>query len=400
VTSGSSTRAVRSRRGRFQWWWLIWAAALLCLFGCGGLIGAASSGTIPGAPGGFFQLFRPPFGGRDRVSILAVGVDNSQGKGLADTIIAVMVWPKTGEISALSVPRDCWVAIPGLGEGKINSSHSYGGLPLTIQTVETLLGFPFEYYIEVNVEGLTSLVDAIGGVDIDVEKRMNYHDHSQNLKIDLEPGFQHLGGEQAVGYARFRHDATGDLGRIERQQKFLRAVARELLSPEHMLRLPKVANVFLKTVDTNMNLQDINNLKRIVERAGPEGIRMAALPATPDTIHRQSVLVLDPEEVQRTVDRVLFGQGISVAVLNGTEASGLAAKAAELLEENGYDVLEVGNAEGRTETTLILDHRGQSRRAERVSAVLGGGVISAAPDGENPADVTVILGRDLERTVR
>jgi hypothetical protein len=100
------------------------------------------------------------------------------------------------------------------------------------------------------------------------------------------------------------------------------------------------------------------------------------------------------------VDRVLFGQGISVAVLNGTEASGLAAKAAELLEENGYDVLEVGNAEGRTETTLILDHRGQSRRAERVSAVLGGGVISAAPDGENPADVTVILGRDLERTVR
>ncbi|MFB3883360.1 MAG: LCP family protein [Armatimonadota bacterium] len=400
MRSSSAARAVGRPSKRFQWWWLIWAAAVLCLFGCGGLIGAASSGTVPGTPGGFFQLLRPPFGGRERVSILAVGVDNSKGKGLADTIIAVMVWPKSGEIAALSIPRDSWVAVPGLGEGKINSSHSYGGLPLTIQTVESLLGFPFDYYIEVDVEGLTKLVDAIGGVDIEVEKRMRYHDHSQHLNIDLQPGFQHLAGEQAVGYARFRHDETGDIGRIERQQKFLRAVARELLSPEHVLRLPRVANVFLETVETNMNIQDINNLKRIVDRAGPEGIRMATLPATPDTIRRQSALVLDPEEVQRTVDRVLWGQGITVAVLNGTDTTGLAARAAEVLEENGYDVLEVGNARTKTETTLVIDHRGQSRRAERVSAVLGGGVISAAPDGENPADVTVILGADLERAVR
>jgi LCP family protein required for cell wall assembly len=370
------------------------------LFGCGALIGAVSAGAIPGTHGGFFQLFSPPFGGKDRVSILAVGVDNSQGRGLADTIIAIMVWPKTGEIAALSIPRDSWVAVPGLGENKINASHSYGGLQLTIETVETLLGFPFDYYVEVNVEGLVRLVDAVGGVDIDVEKRMKYRDHSQNLSIDLEPGVQHLNGEQAVGYARFRHDATGDLGRIERQQKFLRAVARELLSPEHVTRVGRLADAFVNTVDTNMTVRDILSLKRIMEQAGPEGIRMATLPASPRTIHGQSALELDPEEVQRTVDRVLWGQGIRVAVLNGTDVGGLAAKAAELLEENGYDVLETGNAERKSETTLILDHRGQSRRAERVSAVLGLGVISAAPDGENPADVTVILGRDMERVAQ
>lgn len=355
---------------------------------------------MPGAHTGFLQLFSPPFGGRDRVSILAVGVDNSVGKGLADTIIAVMVWPKTGEIAALSIPRDSWVSVPGMGESKINASHSFGGLPLTIQTVEALLGFPFDYYMEVNVPGLTKLVDAMGGVDIDVEKRMNYHDHSQHLNIDLQPGLQHLTGEQAVGYARFRHDATGDLGRIERQQKFLRAVVRDLLSPDHVLRLPKVIDAFTNTVTTNMTMRDISSLKRIVEQAGADGIRMAALPAVPDTIHRQSVLVLNPDEVQQTVNRVLWGQGISVVVLNGTDIGGLAARAADLLKENGYDVLETGNAENQTETTLIIDHRGQSRRAERVSSVLGGGVISSVPDGENQADVTVVLGRDMEHFPR
>jgi LCP family protein required for cell wall assembly len=311
-----------------------------------------------------------------------------------------MVWPKTEEIAALSIPRDSWVVVPGLGESRINASHSYGGLPLTVETVETLLGLPFEYYVEVNVSGLVKLIDAIGGVDIEVEKRMRYRDRSQHLEIDLQPGLQHLNGEQAVGYARFRHDATGDLGRIERQQKFLRAVAREVLSPKHMVGVPKLANAFVNTVTTNMTVRDVLSLKRILEQAGPEGIRMATLPATPGTVHGQSVLELDPQQVQQAVDRVLFGEGIRVTVLNGTEVSGLAAQTAELLAENGYDVVEVGNAERTTETTLVIDHRGQSRRAERVSNVIGGGVISVAPDGENPADVTVILGRDMERAGR
>jgi len=400
VAQSDTSIIPRYRRSRFQWWWLIWAAAALCLFACGTLIGAVSNGSGFGPQAGFFQFLAPPFGGKERVSILAVGVDNSQGRGLADTIIALMVWPKTGEISALSIPRDSWVFVPGLGESRINASHSYGGLPLTVETTEMLLGFPFDYYVEVNVSGLVKLIDAIGGVDIEVEKRMLYHDHSQHLNIDLQPGLQHLSGEQAVGYARFRHDATGDLGRIERQQKFLRAVAREVLSPQHVARLPKLANAFVNTVTTNMTVRDVLSLKRILEQAGPEGVRMATLPATPETIHGQSVLELDPQQVQETVDRVLWGQGIRVTVLNATEVSGLAARTAELLEKNGYDVVEVGNTERTSDTTLVIDHRGQSRRAERVSAAIGGGVISAAPDGDNPADVTVILGRDMERVAQ
>ena len=387
------------RRLSIQWWWLIWVGAGACVFLCGALLGAVSGGGS-GQSHGFLQLLAPAFGGRDRVTILALGVDSSQGRGLADTIIALVVWPKAGEIAALSIPRDSRVVVPGVGTERINASHAYGGLPLAMETVEMLLGFPFDYYVEVNVPGLVDLVDAIGGIDIEVEKRMHYRDRSQDLLIDLQPGRQHLGGEQAVGYVRFRHDAMGDLGRIERQRKFIRVVANELLSPQNVSRLPKLADTFVETVDTNLTVRDILSLKRIVDQVGPDAIRMATLPGHPRMIAGQSVLALDSQEVQQAVDRVLWGQGIRVVVLNGTGISGLAAQTAQSLEEHGYEVLEVGNAERNTATTLILDHRGQTRRAERVSSLLGGGVISAAPDGSNPADVTIILGEDFGRAGR
>jgi LCP family protein required for cell wall assembly len=394
-----SGESVIRRHLGIQWWWLIWVGAGLCVFLCGALLGAVSGGG-PGQSHGFLRLLAPAFGGRDRVTILALGVDNSEGRGLADTLIALVVWPKTGEIAALSIPRDSRVVIPGVGTRRINASHAYGGLPLTIETVEMLLGIPFDYYIEVNVSGLVDLVDAIGGIDIEVEKRMHYRDRSQNLLIDLQPGLQHLAGEQAVGYVRFRHDAMGDLGRIERQRKFLRLVAGELLSPANVGRLPKLADTFVETVDTNLTVRDILSLKKIIEQVGPDAIRMASLPARPRMIDGQSVLELDPEEVQQTVDRVLWGQGIRVVILNGTSVAGLAARVAEALEEQGYEILDVGNAERKTASTLILDHRGQTRRAQRVSSLLGGAVISAAPDGDNPADVTIILGDDLGRAGR
>ena len=382
-----------------QWWWLIWVGAGLYVFLCGALLGAVSGGG-PGQSHGFLRLLAPAFGGRDRVTILALGVDDSEGRGLADTLIALVIWPKIGEIAALSIPRDSRVVIPGVGNRRINASHAYGGLPLTIETVEMLLGIPFDYYVEVNVSGLVDLVDAIGGIDIEVEKRMHYRDRSQNLLIDLQPGLQHLAGEQAVGYVRFRHDAMGDLGRIERQRKFLRLVAGELLSPANVRRLPKLADTFVETVETNLSVRDILSLKKIIEQVGPDAIRMASLPVRPRMIDGQSVLELDADEVQQTVDRVLWGQGIRVVILNGTSVDGLAARMAETLEEQGYEILEVGNSERKTASTLILDHRGQTRRAQRVSSLLGGAVISAAPDGDNPADVTIILGDDLGRARR
>jgi len=327
--------------------------------------------------------------------MLMVGADSSTGLGLADTIIVVVVSPRTGEISALSIPRDCRVEVPGVGVRRVNASHSLGGMPLTIQTVELLLGLPIDHYIEVNVPGIVHLVDAIGGVDIDVEKRMYYRDRSQDLLIDLQPGLQHLTGMQAMGYVRFRHDATGDIGRMERQQHFLRAVIRQLMAPSNVARLPKLAQAFVEMVNTDLSVRDLLSFKKLVEQNGPEAIRAEALPGEPKMIHGQSMIELDPVQVKQAVDRVLRGQGLAVQVLNGTSLNGLGAKVASVLEEAGCEITEVGNAAEQSETTVIVDHRGRARRAERVADWLGKGVISVQPDGQNPADVTVIVGRDL-----
>jgi len=385
----------RPRRLAFQWWWLIWAVAVICIFLCGIGLGIVSSGG-PGGQGGWFsQFLSPPFSGADRVTILAVGTDNSSGRGLADTIIVAAVYPRTGEISALSIPRDSRVEVPGMGVRRINSSHALGGMPMTIETVELLLGMPIDRSIEISVPGIVQLVDAIGGVDIDVEKRMYYRDRSQHLTIDLQPGLQHLDGEQAMGYVRFRHDATGDLGRMERQRHFLRAVITQLMKPGNVAQFRKLAEVFVKTVKTDLNIPDLMSLKRLAEQGGPDAIRATSLPGEPKAIGGQSMIELNPDQVRETVNQVLRGQGLSVQVLNGTDVNGLGASVAATLEEAGCDITEIGNAQGRTEQTLVVDHRGRARRAERVADWLGRGVVSAQPDGNNPADVTVIIGRDL-----
>lgn len=393
----TATVAQRQRSGRrivFQWWWLIWVGAAVSVFLCGAVVGIVSAGEA--GPGHWFGALRSPaFGGRDRVTILAMGVDHTGNHGLADTIIVAAVYPKTGEISALSIPRDSRVLIPGVGTRRVNEAHVYGGAALMNDTIELLLGIPIDYHIEVDLDGLVSLVDAIGGVELEVEKRMYYRDRSQDLLIDLQPGLQRLNGKQAMGYVRFRHDAQGDLGRIERQRKFLRAVATELLSPKNVTRMPKLAQAFVQTVDTDLSVRDILYLKKMVEQAGPQGIRMATLPGRPARVHGASMLVLDQEEVQRTVDRVLLGEGIAVSVLNGSNVNGLAQTVASMLAANGCDIVHVGNAERLSDVTRIIDHRGQRQRVDQVAAWLGRGVVSLQLDGENPADVTVIVGQDM-----
>ena len=362
------------KRITFSWWWLIWAAAGLCLLlfgaGLGVMTSAGASATRLG------RLLAPRFGGRSHVSILLVGVDKSEGRGLADTLMVCVVQPRTGEVGVLSIPRDSRVELPGVGIRRINAAHSFGGMPLTIETVELLLGLPLDYYVEMNVAGTVELVDAIGGADIEVERRMYYRDRSQGLLIDLQPGFQRLDGEQAMEYVRFRHDATGDLGRVARQREFLRAVAGRLLAPEMVSRIPRLIDVFLDNV---------------------EGIRMETLPGQPRIVGGQSMIELDAAPVQRAVNRVLWGHGVTVVVLNGTDVAGLAAETAAKLERRGCHIVDIGNADELADTTRIVDHRNQTARAQRVFGWLGCGAISAAPDAAAEADVTVILGADMVR---
>src|SRR5262249_29650436 len=130
-----------------------------------------------------------------------------------DTIIAVSLDLTNRKAYALSVPRDLRVEIPDHGTSRINDAYRFGGIPLTLETIQNFLDVSFDYYAIIKLGAVHRLVDAVGGLDVNVEKEMDYDDNWGHLHVHLKIGKQHLDGEAVEGYARFRHDNEGDFGR-------------------------------------------------------------------------------------------------------------------------------------------------------------------------------------------
>ena len=135
-------------------------------------------------------------------------------------------------VTLLSIPRDTRAAIPGHGVSKINAAHFYGGPSLTEKTVEANFGVPSDKFIALDFQGFEKAIDLLGGVDLKVDRKMDYDDNWGHLHIHLKPGMQHLNGQQAMGFVRFRH-ADSDFVRIQRQQTLLAALKAKLARPGH-----------------------------------------------------------------------------------------------------------------------------------------------------------------------
>lgn len=186
-----------------------------------------------------------------KANILVLGVDSAFGHR-SDTIMVVHVDPATKKAAVVSIPRDTLAVIPGRGLDKINHAYAFGGVELSRQTVEELLKIKIPYYIVVNLSGIVNIIDSLGGLEIDVEKKMYYIDYAGGLYIDLKPGRQKLSGKDTMGYLRFRH-TDGDLTRISRQQHFLRALGGEMLKKENLFRSSALFFSLLSDIDTNLN---------------------------------------------------------------------------------------------------------------------------------------------------
>lgn len=180
--------------------------------------------------------------------------------GLTDTIMLVRLDPAMKRVVVLSIPRDTFVQMPGHGTQRINTANPYGGPALAEQVVYTLTGVTSNAYILVDLSAFRDAVNALGGVRVCVRVPMNYTDNAAGLYIHLKPGCQVLNGDNAEAYVRFRHDALGDIGRIQRQQAFLHAAKTELLAPTGLLRLPKVVEAITNNVRTNLTRKQIGQI--------------------------------------------------------------------------------------------------------------------------------------------
>ncbi len=200
-------------------------------------------------------------------NILIMGADAANRVHRSDTIMVMNVNSIKKEVNLISIPRDSLVIIPGRGLDKINHAFAYGGADLSRKTVEKLFRIRIPYYILVDIKGLENIVNSLGGVPVEVEKRMYYSDFAGGLHVNLYPGPQVLNGKQALAYVRFRHDNEGDFGRIKRQQKFLRAISEAILKKENILKAPAVFLNLMSKVETNLNTKQILSLSSVMREA-------------------------------------------------------------------------------------------------------------------------------------
>lgn len=272
------------------------------------IVGAALAGAMLGynqyarKPVTIQELVTPAYKGMPRIHILALGVDQESGN--TDTIIVATVDFEKKAVYALSIPRDTRADIPGHRTFKINAAYAWGGLETAKQAVENLLGIPIDRVVLVRLEGFKRIVDLLGGVEIDIEKDMHYVDRKQKLYIHLKKGYRLLDGEKAMQYVRFRHDPLGDLGRIQRQQKFLKALATRMFQWQEIDKLPELTRQIMEQIETDMTTREVLHLARFGKDLPPERIFMGVLPGQPQNMNGLSYYIPDETRVTHALDEL------------------------------------------------------------------------------------------------
>ncbi|MEN6564822.1 MAG: LCP family protein [Veillonellales bacterium] len=301
--------ARRLRKGRV----VIVLAIIFCLFGAACAIFRDDNQPVAG-------LITHAQG---RINILVLGVDEREDDvGRSDTTFVVTVDTDARKVTMLSIPRDSRVKIPGHGWDKINHAYAFGGSKLAKTTIEDLLGIPLDYTVVINFNGFVRMIDAIGGVTINVDKPMHYtdpYDDDGGLYIDLHPGVQKLTGRTAIEYVRYR-DEEGDIGRVARQQKFLKAVMQEFTKPQLITRLPELVKQFSTAVRTDMPTSKMLQLIPIANDAVKAGLETQWVTGTPIWIQDVSYWLPDIKELR-----------IKVAAIQGIAVDEKYRQAAELL---------------------------------------------------------------------
>ena len=372
--------------------------------------------------------------GTSRVTVLVMGLDfrdwsAGEGPSRTDTMMLLTLDPLNNTAGMLSIPRDLWVSIPGFENGRINTAYflgeSYqmpgGGPGLAVQTVEQLLGVQINYYAQVDFGAFTRFVDELGGVKVDVPKKINV-DPIVGDPIILRPGRQTLNGELALAYARARNTKGGDLDRALRQQQVIFGIRERLLEPDDLSLLiskaPALYSEIASGVQTNMTLEELIKLALLAQKVPEENISRRAISANEvifaESPDEQSVLVPLPEKIRQLRDEVFLvstgtlgpllpgtsqermaAEGAKIVLLNGSLVDGLAGRTQVYLQSQGANVVEISNGEFLNHTRIV-DYTGNPHTAQYLAELFGvlPEYYALEYDPDSPVDVVVTLGVD------
>lgn len=285
-----------------------WAPVLLATTVglCGGLVLAGPlAGWLKGDLLTKNQALANPFAawtGLGDQELVVLGTD--VGGGNTDVMYLLKV--RNGVTSLTQVPRDTYIDSTGFGPLKANALYSLGGTEAVKRELSRQVGRPIEHHMVVNLSAIRRLGDQLGGLEVNVPKRMYYVDNSQGLYIDLKPGLQTLKGRDLEGFIRFRHDEEGDIGRLERQKLLLTALFSKLTRPENLLRLPSLIGSAGKDLKTDLGPMEIGGLVTSMATTHLDTKRLGGRPFDRNGI---SYWEADWSKADSTVDAASGGAG-------------------------------------------------------------------------------------------
>ena len=355
------------------------------------------------------------------INILIAGLDYTDGSERADTLAVAVVDIDSKKIKVMSIPRDSRVLIPKKGWDKINHAYAYGGINLQKEVVVNLLGIPINYYLVLNYKSFPAIIDLLGGITIDVEKSLVYNDYSGKLFINIPKGVQNLDGKNALHYVRFRNDPLGDIGRMGRQQKFIKEVVRKLQTPSVIPKIPELTMEIVRMINTDMSpvqaIQLASYLKDIKEGdlklftmpgkaayIGAISYWLPDIPAASMMLAEQTDVPsvdIDSHELIGDVSLLLSKIKGKISILNGEGSNGLGKRASEEFQHIGIDVGLTGNAKHfdyHTSSIMIpiSGNNGDMESAEAL-AILCGINKKLISKSAAASSVTIILGKDKEK---
>lgn len=352
--------------------------------------------------------------------MVLMGSDTRSGETQqrSDSLMVARIDPVKKKIQLISIPRDSRVDIPGHGTTKINAAAAYGGPTLVIKTVKELTGLPISHYVNINFRGFRDVVDAIGGVWVNVDRDIYDTQASAFGKkyATLKKGYQKLDGAHALTFARTRHFyAAGDYQRMKNQQTLIKAIAKQALSMSSVFRASAIIDAVADNLDTDMTPAQLADLALQFKGMDSKSIESATAPSAPKYIDGVSYVILNDTDFSAMISRMKKGQPLEpaegsteptvtvkpssfdVTVRNGAGVSGLGKQCGDYLTSKGLKIKGTpGNMNqyvyGRT---LIVYQKGHENEANFTRETLGfGDVIPSAGMYSFDTDVMVVIGKD------
>lgn len=369
----------------------------------------------------------------DRINVLVLGLDRRPSEGKeptrSDSMFVLTLDPATKTGGVLSIPRDLWLEIPdgrgGYFQDRINTAYRYGGLngyrggPMQAARDAVEHNFPqirIDYEVVIDFASFIKIIDTLGGVDVTVTEAFRYTervsvDDRDGVLPSFKPGPEHMTGERALYYSRFRDGPDGDFGRIRRQQQVMMAVANRLISLESTVHAPELWGRFKDSIETDIPGYRIPGLALLARQVGLDRVAMRSLGEVTTeavTAGGADVLIADPADLAKVVNELFYDprlrvEAATVEVQNATTRTGLARSTAAYLVQRGMRSAAVSvstAAPAAQDETVILSYRGKEYSAERLADWLGVPRSRIRKPGPlatlDGPDIVVILGRDAK----